>query len=127
MHTSISDLASFLLQSAASDVDLTLDCDGNQRGAGTFDYAPPSTRADAIRQDWPQTPLEALGGMADPDSRRGERLGVERLSDGVRSDQRGRVTVQFAALDAEGDTVAVYTVDRLFRGVWSVGQMQECA
>lgn len=112
---------------ASPAVDLSLDCEGYQWGAGTFDYLPPKTRAEAIRQNWPRTPEAALGGMADPDSRRGERLGIASLSDGVRSDERGRVTVQFAALDREGDTVAVYTVDRLFRGVWSVGQMEECA
>lgn len=115
-------------QSAAPEtVDVSLDCTGNQRGAGTFDYFPPSTRAAAIRQGWPRTPEEALGGMTDPDSRRGERLGIVGMSNGVRSVTDGRVTMQFAALDAEGATVAVFVVNRLFRDVWAVGQMEECA
>ena len=106
-------------------VDLTLDCTGRRASADTFDYAAPRTASQARRQGWPETPMMAVEGM--PGSPNFERLEVVSLSDPVRSTTHGRVSVQFAALTADGATVAVVTVDPLVGGFWSVGQLQQCA
>lgn len=115
-------------QSATPEVvDLSLDCTGNQYGAAVLDYMAPRSRAHGMRTGWARTAKDALGGMADPESRRGERLGIVSLSDGVRSvTPGGRVNVQFAALNADGETVAVFVANRVFRDVWAVGTFREC-
>jgi hypothetical protein len=106
-------------------VDLTLDCTGRRASAGTFDYVAPGTAAQARRQGWPDTPMMAVEGM--PESPNFERLKVVSLSDPVRSTRGGQAPVQFAALTADGATVAVITVDPLVGGFWAVGQLQQCA